>query len=88
MLFSYVPFDVTVMVLGCPDYLHSALVKISRAKLCIFQLIYISHHIEWNGFIRIGSQATMERTVGKMGHKIHFKKSLFANLANIIYEKN
>ena len=22
MLFSYVPFSVTVMVLGCPDYLH------------------------------------------------------------------
>jgi hypothetical protein len=22
MLFSYVPFGVTVMVLGCPDYLH------------------------------------------------------------------
>jgi len=24
MLFSYVPFGVTVMVLGCPDYLHQS----------------------------------------------------------------
>jgi hypothetical protein len=29
----------------------------------------------------------VERAVGEMGYKIHCKKALFANLANIIYEK-
>jgi len=61
--------------------------KISRARLCIFQLIHVPRHIEWNGSIRIGSQATVERAIGEMGHKIRSKKSPFANLANIIYEK-
>ncbi|KAF8800249.1 hypothetical protein BYT27DRAFT_7006089, partial [Phlegmacium glaucopus] len=30
--------------------------NISRARLCIFQLIHIPQHIMWNGNIRIGSQ--------------------------------
>ena len=44
--------------------------KILRARLCIFQLIHIPHHIQWNSSIRIGSQATVERSLGEMGHKI------------------
>jgi hypothetical protein len=61
--------------------------KISRARLCMFQLIHIPQHILWNGSIRIGSQAAVERTIGEVGHKIRSKKSPFANLANIIYER-
>jgi Transposase family tnp2 len=61
--------------------------KISRARLCVFQLIHITTHIKWYGSIRNGSQATVERTIGEMGHKIHSKKAPFANLANIIYER-
>jgi len=61
--------------------------KISRARLCVFQLIHVAKHIVWNGSIRIGSQATVERTIGEMGHKIHSKKAPFANLANLIYER-
>ena len=61
--------------------------KILRARLCIFQLIHIPHHIQWNGSIRIGSQATVERSLGEMGHKIRSKKSPFANLSNLIYER-
>jgi len=61
--------------------------NISRARLCIFQLIHIPQHIMWNGSIRLGSQATVERAIGEMGHKIRSKKSPFANLANIIYER-
>jgi len=36
MLFSYVPFGVTVMVLGCPDYLQLAMVQLilNMAHLC------------------------------------------------------
>ena len=61
--------------------------KISRARLCVFQLIHVSRHIEWNGSIRIGSQATVERAIGEAGHKVRSKKEPFANLANIIYER-
>src|ERR1700722_15791771 len=61
--------------------------KLSRCRLCIFQLIHVPIHIEWNGSIRIGSQATVERAIGEVGHKIHSKKAPFANLANITYER-
>ena len=61
--------------------------KVSRCRLCIFQLIHVPQHIEWNGSIRIGSQATVERAIGEIGHKIRSKKAPFANLANIIYER-
>ena len=61
--------------------------KISRFRLCLFQLIHIPRHIEWNGSIRLGSQATVERAIGEVGHKIRSKKAPFANLANITYER-
>jgi hypothetical protein len=61
--------------------------RISRFRLCIFQLIHVPAHIRWNGSIRLGSQATVERTIGELGHKIRSKKSPFANLANIILYK-
>ena len=61
--------------------------KISRCRLCVFQLVHIPMHIRWYGSISIGSQATVERTIGEAGHKIHSKKSPFANMANIFYEK-
>ena len=61
--------------------------KVSRCRLCIFQLIHMPQHIEWNGSIRVGSQATVERAIGEVGHKIHSKKAPFANLANILYER-
>ena len=54
--------------------------KISRARLCVFQLIHFPLHIQWNGSIRIGSQATVERSIGEMGHKIRSKKAPFAIL--------
>ncbi|KIM45730.1 hypothetical protein M413DRAFT_66195 [Hebeloma cylindrosporum] len=60
---------------------------ISRSRLCIFQLIHVPMHIKWNGSIRVGSQATVERSIGEVGRKIRSKKSPFANLANIITEK-
>jgi Transposase family tnp2 len=61
--------------------------KISRMRLCIFQLIHVPIHIKWNGSIRLGSQATVERSIGEMGHKIRSKKAPFANLANIVFER-
>ena len=61
--------------------------KISRFQLCIFQLIHVPIHIQWNGSIRVGSQATVERAIGEVGHKIRSKKAPFANLANIIFER-
>jgi hypothetical protein len=60
--------------------------KILRARLCIFQLIHITHHIEWNGSIRIGSQATVERAIGSIVCQIRSKKAPFAHLANILYD--
>ena len=61
--------------------------KVARCRLCIFQLIHVPIHIKWNGSIRVGSQATVERAIEEVGHKIRSKKSPFANLANIIFEK-
>lgn len=61
--------------------------KISRFRLCMFQLIHVPAHLAWYGSIRVGSQATVERTIGEVGHKIHSKKAPFAELANIIFEK-
>lgn len=61
--------------------------KISRCRLCIFQLVHIPNHIKWNGSIRLGSQATVEQTIGEAGHKIRSKKSPFANMANIFFER-
>ena len=61
--------------------------KVNRMRLCIFQLIHVPNHIRWNGSIRLGSQATVERSIGEMGRKIRSKKAPFANLANLIYEK-
>ena len=40
-----------------------------RARLCVFQLIHVPIHIEWNGSIRTGSQATVERTIGEIDRK-------------------
>lgn len=60
---------------------------ISRCRLCMFQLIHLPSHIEWNGSIRLGSQATVERAIGEMGHKIRSRKAPFANLANLILER-
>jgi hypothetical protein len=68
-------------------YVGNEPTKVSRCRLCIFQLIHVPQHIEWNGSIRLGSQATVERAIGEIGHKIRSKKAPFANLANIIYER-
>lgn len=61
--------------------------KIQRCRLCVFQLIHVPIHIKWYGSIRLGSQATCERTIGEMGHQIKSKKDPFANLTNIIIER-
>ena len=68
-------------------YVHGVPENISRNRLCIFQLIHIPLHIKWNGSVRVGSQATVERGIGEMGRKIRSKKAPFANLANQIFDK-
>ena len=68
-------------------YVGSNPSHISRVRLCIFQLIHVPIHMKWNGSIRIGSQATVERSIGEVGHKIRSKKAPFAHLASIITEK-
>ena len=68
------------------DYLHNVIIRfltdyeriyvgmdprnISRARLCIFQLIHVPRHIAWTGSIRLGSQATVERSIGEVGCRI------------------
>ena len=61
--------------------------KITRCRLCIFQLIHIPHHIAHNGTIRFGSQATCERAIGDIGHGIRSKKSPFKNIASYKMDK-
>ena len=60
---------------------------VSQFRLSLFQLIHIPKHIEWNGSIQMGSQATIERTIGEVGYHILSEKSPFFNLASIIYEQ-
>jgi hypothetical protein len=61
--------------------------KISRCRLCIFQLIHVPYHISYNGSIRFGSQATCERAIGDIGHGIRSKKSPFKNIASYKTDK-
>ena len=61
--------------------------NISRYRLCIFQLIHMPMHIAWFGSIRLGSQATVERAIGEMGHQIRSKKAPFSQLANLVLER-
>ncbi|KAF9521402.1 hypothetical protein CPB83DRAFT_928297, partial [Crepidotus variabilis] len=61
--------------------------KLHHARLCIFQLIHVPIHIQWNGSIRLGSQATVERAIGEAAHKIRSKKAPFSNLESIIYRR-
>jgi hypothetical protein len=61
--------------------------KISRCRLCIFQLIHVPHHITYNGSVRFGSQATCERAIGEIGHGIRSKKSPFKNIVTFKTDK-
>ena len=61
--------------------------KVTRCRLCIWQLIHIPTHISWNGSIRFGSQATVERAIGEIGHKVRSKKAPFANIATMLFER-
>ncbi|KAH6905641.1 hypothetical protein BKA70DRAFT_1107383 [Coprinopsis sp. MPI-PUGE-AT-0042] len=61
--------------------------KVTRSRLCIFQLVHVPHHILWYGSIRNSSQATVEREIGVAEHQIHSKRDVFENLMNIIIEK-
>lgn len=61
--------------------------KVGRCRLCIFQLIHIPAHIRWNGSVRLGSQATVERSIGELGHRIRSRKAPFANLTRLVKEK-
>jgi hypothetical protein len=61
--------------------------KITRCRLCIFQLIHVPFHISYNGSIRFGSQATCERAIGDIGHGIRSKKSPFQNIVSYKTDK-
>ncbi|KAI0039377.1 hypothetical protein FA95DRAFT_1655109 [Auriscalpium vulgare] len=62
--------------------------KVHRCRLCVFQLIHIPKHIQWNGSLRIGSQSTMERAIGEISHSIRSKKAPYAHMANLIFERS
>ena len=68
-------------------YVHDDPEKVSRCRLCIWQLIHVPMHIAWNGSIRFGSQATVERAIGEIGHKVRSKKAPFANIATMLHER-
>ena len=68
-------------------YVANDLSKITQCRLCIFQLIFIPHHITYNGTIRFGSQATCERAIGDIGHGIRSKKSPFKNISTYNTDK-
>ena len=67
-------------------YVHNNPEKVSRCRLCIWQLIHVPMHIASNGSIRFGSQATVECAIGEIGHKVRSKKAPFANIATMLHE--
>jgi hypothetical protein len=68
-------------------YAHSHPTIVSRCGLYIRQLIHVPTPIAWNGSIIFGSQATVERAIGKIGHKVRSRKAPFANITTMIFEK-
>jgi hypothetical protein len=68
-------------------YVDDDPVKVSRCRLCIWQLIHVPLHIAWNESIRFGSQATCERAIGEIVHKVRSKKALFANIATLLFQR-
>jgi hypothetical protein len=68
-------------------YVQNDPAKVSRCRLCIWQLIHVPTHIAWNGSIRFGSQATVERAIGEIGRKVRSKKAPFANIATLLFER-
>ena len=68
-------------------YVHNEPKNVSRFRLCIWQLIHVPTHMSWNGSIRFGSQATVERAIGEIGHKVRSKKAPFANIATMLFER-
>ena len=68
-------------------YVNDDLSKIGYCRLCIFQLIFIPHHISYNGSIRFGSQALCERMIGNIGHGVRSKKSPFQNIVSYKTDK-
>ncbi len=61
--------------------------KIPRCRLCMYQLMFIPHHISYNGTIRFGSQSTCEQTIGNIGHGIRSKKAPFQNVVSYKTDK-
>jgi hypothetical protein len=68
-------------------YVGNDISKITRCRLCIFQLIHVPYHISYNGSIRFGSQATCERAIGDIGHSIKSRKSPFKNIVSYKTDK-
>src|ERR1700677_697701 len=68
-------------------YVGNDITKITRCRLCIFQLIHIPYHISYNGSIRFGSQATCERAIGDIGHGIKSRKSPFKYIVSYKVDK-
>jgi hypothetical protein len=68
-------------------YVHGDPNIVPRFRLCIWQLIHVPIHISWNGSIRFGSQATVERAIGEIGHKVRSKKAPFANIVTMLFER-
>ncbi|KAI0262763.1 hypothetical protein BC834DRAFT_828555 [Gloeopeniophorella convolvens] len=83
-------FDKIILFLrGFEDlYVNNDPTKVSRCRLCIFQLIHIPHHIEFNGSIRIGSQATTERAIGEVTYDLKSQQSPYGNIVTNITEKS
>jgi hypothetical protein len=65
-------------------YVRNKLELSGRCKLYLFQLLHITEIIRANGSLRVGSQFSMERTIGFYKRLIRSFKEPFSNLANRI----
>lgn len=69
-------------------YVRDQLKLADRAKLYLFQLLHIPELIRLNGTYRLGSQFSMERTIGFFKRLIQSQKYPFSNLTNrIIFQE-
>lgn len=68
-------------------YVQGELSLVHRCKLYIFQLLHVTTQIRLNGTFRLGSQFSMERTIGYFKRLIRSSKAPFVDLANCMIKQ-
>jgi len=68
-------------------YIESNEANVHRAGLSFHQLLHTSQTLRCMGSNRIGSQATCERAIGELGHRVRSQTQPFVIMANQAVER-